>query len=47
MNQQDRRKAVEEIGEMHGRFATPTDLNRIVEDERDEQADEIIRQSAP
>jgi hypothetical protein len=40
----DRRAALGEILAMEGQFASPDELNRIVEGERDEQVDAIARQ---
>ncbi len=34
-SREERIRAVEEIGRMRGRFLTPEELNRIVEEERD------------
>lgn len=40
----DRRAALDEILAMEGRIASPDELNRIIEGERDEQLDAIARQ---
>lgn len=39
----DRQQALEAIRAMRGRFATPEELNRMVEAERDDAADAMIK----
>lgn len=36
ITREDRQRAVEEIAAMHGRYADPAELNRLVEEERDD-----------
>lgn len=40
---EERQAAVERIAALSARFATPEELNRIVEEEREQQLDEIAR----
>jgi hypothetical protein len=40
---EDRRAALDEILAMRGRAVSPDELNRLVEDERDEQLEAIAR----
>ncbi|MDO8213773.1 hypothetical protein [Conexibacter sp. CPCC 206217] len=44
---EDRRQALTVIAAMRGSFATPEELNRMVEDERDEAADVMLGRLRP
>ena len=44
---EDRRAALDRILAMRGRFASPEELNRIVDSEHEEQLDELVRAVKP
>jgi predicted DNA-binding protein len=47
VNQEDRRRALEEIEALEGQFIAPDELNRIVEEERDIGFRELFEPGSP
>ncbi len=43
----DRLRALEEIRAMRGRFLNPDELNRVIEEEHDEEIDALLRHTSP